>query len=206
MPQVSLLGSKLSVRKGISISIVQPISLWRTRAFQMPSHARFIAVGAEHGVGHQARGVHLEEIPGAFVEEGIDAPHETIVGREELVAAALEAEPLVRLGVVGGDAHVEAVLAQDDAHFRGLGGRLAVARVDLDEVPGRLGALPDAFVEAPVEDDALAVGQARGLDLAPGDPVDQVLAFERQFLGAGRGRQGERAERADHREDSSRNQ
>ena len=42
MPQVSLSGLKLSVRNGISISMVQPRSSWSTRAFQMPSHARFM--------------------------------------------------------------------------------------------------------------------------------------------------------------------
>ena len=40
IPHLSLFGSKFSVRNGISISIVQPSSLCRTRAFQMPSHAR----------------------------------------------------------------------------------------------------------------------------------------------------------------------
>ena len=40
MPHAGALGSKASVRKGMSISITQPISLWRTRAFQMPSHSR----------------------------------------------------------------------------------------------------------------------------------------------------------------------
>ena len=160
------------------------------------------AVDAEHGVGHQARRVHLEEVAGALVEEGVDAPHETIVGRQELVAAALEAEPLVGLGVEGGDAHVERVLAEGDADLGGLGGRLAVLRVDLDEVLGRERALPDAFVEAPVERDALAVGQANGLNQAPRHAADQVLPLENQFLGRGRGRQEGEHERTDQYRDS----
>jgi hypothetical protein len=41
MPHASAFGSKLSVLKGISISMVQPISLCRTFAYQMPSHWRF---------------------------------------------------------------------------------------------------------------------------------------------------------------------
>jgi hypothetical protein len=170
MPQVSLFGSKLSVRKGISISIVQPISLWRHAGVPDAVPRAVHAVDAEHGVGHEARRVHLEEITGAFIEEGIDAPHETIVGRQELVAAALIAQPLVRFGVVRSDAHVEGVLADDDAHLGGLGGRRAVLRVDLDEVLGRLGLLPDAFVEPSVEHDALAIGQPHRLDLTRGTP------------------------------------
>ena len=40
MPHRALSGSKLTVRNGSSISAVQPISLRRTRAIQMPSHSR----------------------------------------------------------------------------------------------------------------------------------------------------------------------
>ena len=40
MPQAGAFGSKASDRKGMSISMTQPISLCRTRAFQMPSHSR----------------------------------------------------------------------------------------------------------------------------------------------------------------------
>ena len=42
MPQAGALGSKARVRNGMSISSTQPISLWRTRAFQMPSHSRLL--------------------------------------------------------------------------------------------------------------------------------------------------------------------
>src|SRR6185436_1323124 len=164
------------------------------------------AVDAEHRIGHEPGRVHLEEIPGTLIEEGVDAPHETIVGRQELVAAALIAQPLVGLGVERRDAHVEGVLADDDADLRRLGGRRAVLRVDLNEVLGRLRLLPDALVEPSVEHDALALGQTGNIDLAAGHAADQVLALDRRFLCAGRGRQSERAERADQCGDSSRNQ
>jgi hypothetical protein len=39
-PHASPAGLKLNVRNGSSISIVQPISLRRTRASQMPSQSR----------------------------------------------------------------------------------------------------------------------------------------------------------------------
>ena len=85
-----------------------------------------------------------------------------------------------------GDAHVERVLAERDADLRGLGGRLTVLRVDLDEVPGGERPLPDGFVEASVERDAFAVGQAHGLDQAARDSADQVLPLENQLLAPGR--------------------
>ena len=62
---------------------------------------------------------------------------------------------------------------------------------------GRHGARPDGLVEASVEDNALAFGQAHRLDLTSRNAADQVLAFENRVLGAGRRRHGERAERAD---------
>jgi hypothetical protein len=40
IPHAGASGSKLIVWNGISISSVQPISLRRTRAFQMPSQSR----------------------------------------------------------------------------------------------------------------------------------------------------------------------
>ena len=47
MPQAGALGSKARLRKGRSISSTQPISLWRARAFQMPSHSRaLVPLGA----------------------------------------------------------------------------------------------------------------------------------------------------------------
>jgi hypothetical protein len=42
MPQASLVGLKFNVRNGISTSIVQPMSLRVTRAFQIPSHCRLL--------------------------------------------------------------------------------------------------------------------------------------------------------------------
>ena len=149
MPQVSLFGSKFSVRNGISISIVQPISLRSDARVPDAVPLPVVAVDAEERIGHQPRRVHLEEVAGPRVEEGVDRPHEAVVGAEELVAAALEPEPLVGLGVETGHAHVDGVLREDDAHFGGLGGRRAVGGIDLDEVGGRRGACQTASSRRP---------------------------------------------------------
>ena len=146
-----------------------------------------VAVRVEHRVGHQPRRVHLEEIPGPFVEERVDRPHETIVGGKKLVAPPLKPEPLVGLRIETRHRHVEHIVAERDPDFGGFGGRPAVARVDLDEVVGGARAFPDGLVENAVQGDAFAVDHALGRD---GTPLDARLDV---LLVAGRRGAGQRA-------------
>src|SRR4030095_4785958 len=95
-----------------------------------------IAVEPQQRVGHQARRVHLEEVAGAAVEERVNCPHEGVVGEELLVASELPADPPVSCGVEAGDAQVQRLTVEDDAHLRPLGGGAAVGRIDLNEIRG----------------------------------------------------------------------
>ena len=106
-----------------------------------------LKAGAAQRVAHQPRRVHLEEVARLLVVEGVDVPHEAIVGLQELVASALVAQPLLGLRVVAGDAHVEGVLAEEDADLGLLGGRLAVVGILLDEICGRNRAAPGRLVQ-----------------------------------------------------------
>ena len=63
-------------------------------------------------------------------------------------------------------------------------------------------ARPDRLVEAAVERDALAVGQAHRFDETAWHPADQVLPLENQLLGRGGRRQEGERERAEQRRDS----
>ena len=123
-----------------------------------------VDAAAHQRITHQTRRVHLEEVSGARVEEGVDGPHEPIVGRQELVAAALVPEPLLRLRVVAEDPEVQAVPAECHPHLRGLGGRPTVRRIDLDEICGRCHRLPELLIETAVQGDHLRFRQADGRD------------------------------------------
>jgi hypothetical protein len=114
MPQASLSGSKLSVRNGISISIVHPISL--------------------------------------------------LVGRQELVAPPLVADPPIRLRIETGDAHEERLAVVDDPHLGLLGRRPSVVGILLNESVRRDGAPPRPLVEPAVELDHFFIAHPHGHD------------------------------------------
>ena len=149
MPHAVAFGSKLRVRNGISISAVQPVAVRRTRAIQIPSHDRLMPAPkslphpAIRRPGRRVRRpwrprVDLEEVSGATVEEGVDRPHESIVGLERPIALHLVAEHAIRLAVVADHAEQQPVGVVDDAHFGALGRRGAVVRLALQKaVAGR---------------------------------------------------------------------
>ena len=118
------------------------------------------AGAAESVTAHQARRVHLEEITRLLVVEGVDGPHEAIVGREELVAAALVTKPLVGLGIKAGHAHEQRLVVVDDPDLGLLGGRPPVLGVLLHEAGGGRRALPRPFIEAAVERDGFPLRHA----------------------------------------------
>ena len=113
-----------------------------------------VADRAEQRVGHEAGGIHLEEITRACVEEGVDRPHEPIVRGQPLIASPLIPEPPIRFRVEGGDAEVEPVAVVGDADFGRFGGGASVVGVYLNEIGRRDGALPDRLVEDTIECDA----------------------------------------------------
>ena len=171
------------VRNGISISAVQPRS-WRLHARQPDAVPRAAlrdaeaeagiaataAAGGRHqqAVAHRARRVDLEEVAAALVEVRIERPHEAIVAGERAVAHHLVAEQAIGIGIEAVDAEVETIAIEGDADFGALGGRRAVLGLELCKVGGRDGALPDRFLETPIDVDALAVVKPDGGDARRG--------------------------------------
>jgi len=102
MPQASACASKFSVRKGISISAVQPDGVRDPRGPDaVPRSIEVVLRGAaaagarqDQRVAHGSRRVDLEVVAGPAIEVGIDRHHEPIVGRQRLIALHLVAEQL----------------------------------------------------------------------------------------------------------------
>ena len=117
---------------------------------------------AEQLIGHQSRGVHLEEVPVLLVEEWIHHPHEAIVGSQELVSLHGVAEQEAGLGVETNYAHVEGSAVERDPDFGPLGGSAPEYWLLLNEIARGHGTLPDRLVEDPIEHDPLAVVHPRG--------------------------------------------
>ena len=113
---------------------------------------------------HCARGIDLEEVPGALVEIRVERPHEPVVGPEGAVANHLVAQEPRRLRVEALHAQVESIAIEGDADLGAFGRRRAVLRVELREVGRRPGALPDHFLEPAVNGDALLVRQLNRRD------------------------------------------
>ena len=107
-------------------------------------------------VGHQAGGVHLEEIPRLLVQECVHGPHEAVVGAQELVALAGVALQLVGLGIEADHTHVEVILVERESDFGALGGLGAEDGVLLHELARARRARPHGFVERAVENDGFS--------------------------------------------------
>ena len=125
--------------------------------------------GTHLRVGHQAGRIHLEVVAVARVEKRIELPDEPIVGAQPFVALHRVAEELPWLIVKAGDAHVERVAREREAHFGRFGWRRAGLRDLLLEAGGGDRAPPDRFVEPSVQCDRFVVaGDRRTRELLGG--------------------------------------
>ena len=126
-----------------------------------------LAAAARSGhqpVAHGAGRVDLEEVAGAAVEIGVEAPHEAVVAAEGLVTLHLVGQQTVRFRVETRHAEQQAAAVEGHPHLGALGGLGARAGIALAEVGGGHRPLPDGLVEHAVEDDGFALAQAHGLE------------------------------------------
>ena len=137
------------------------------------------ATSADEGVAHYAHGIGLEEVAGATVLEGVENPHETVVGAEEAIPPLLEHHN--PLGIVIEDgSDVERILVVDDPDLGPLRWRPAFHRLLLGEVRDGDGPLPRFLVKPPIHVDGGTALQAKRDEIdGLGVPLPVDLALGR---------------------------
>jgi len=119
----------------------------------VPIHVELAAFVDELRVELRARGVRLEHVAVALVVEGVEHDPEGITRARIEVAGQVVDDELVRFGVIGDGAEIEILVVIENAHFRRGAGRLAFARIVLEEVGGERRITPVGLVEPSVDDD-----------------------------------------------------
>ena len=116
---------------------------------------------SEKTVSHQTGWVDFEEVSGPTVQEGIQDPHESVVGTQAFVAAFLVCQDSVRV-IEEHRADVECHAIDEDPDLGCLGGLGALDRVLLLELGDGRGRLPSGLAEVTIEVDTLARGYGCG--------------------------------------------
>ena len=144
-----------------------------------PPTASSASSSTDQGVAHHAGGVGLEEVAGTTVLEGVENPHETVVGAEEAVTPLLEHNN--PLGIVIEDgSDVERILVVDDPDLGPLRWRPAFHGLLLSEVRDGDGALPRLLVKTPIHVDGGTALQAKRDEIdGLGVPLPVDLALGR---------------------------
>jgi len=142
------------------------------------------AAGSQKRIPHETGGIDLEHVPGAAVQEGVQHPHEPVVGFQTGVPGLLVGQDALRIvEEEGADVEVLPIVSHPDPGL--LRGRRTFPGLLLREIRDGGGPVPDRLLQPAVQPDPRSFGDTVGAE-----NVRRPALLRLPVLGEAGGRRG----------------